>query len=282
MQVEEFWSELLFMWLASSLYMTLMFCLSHPLKNAGLVDFAWPSSFTALTLYLMHSSTGWTTRTYVMGSLYLFCGVRFMVGWALRTAKHGEDKRWALWRDTWSNGDFLMTPTGIRNVRFNLFFFYHAQSTATALSMIVPLLLVSRAPSPSFSLLEVTGLCLWFVSFVFENIADMQLDQFKREKTNRGQVCRSGLWAYSRHPNYFGEFGLWLAYALMGWSSAQNGLEQTCMLACPLLAYGFLVYFTGVPITEISSAKRRGQAYVDYQQSTNMFFPGFSKKAKCA
>lgn len=232
------------MWIISSIYMSLMFMISYPLKNAGMVDFAWPSTFTTLAIYLIATGSGWNVRMYLLGGMYIFCGARFIFGWIMRTLAHGEDKRWQLWRDTWAKGDFLMNPFGLRNEKLNLFLFYHAQSTCTALCMIIPLVLACRNPITQLSMIEYAAVALWILSFGFENVADMQLVAFKKSKANRGKVCMTGLWAYTRHPNYFGEFGIWVAYSIFGYASAQTDLDLAILIASPIVAYGFLVYFT--------------------------------------
>ncbi len=255
-------------------YMSALWCLGLRIGNAGLVDFGWPSGFTALAVSFAYFGDGDWKRQVLIASLYCVCGARFMIGWIVRTSQGGEDRRWTYWRKRWQNGDGLFS---IRSVSINLFAFYHAQTFATLLVLIVPLRLACGNGDPHINLLEWIALIVWFVSFLLENIADYQLDQFLKQPSGKPGVCRKGLWKYSRHPNYFFEFLIWVSYSIFAWPSASTVPEYVLLLLVPITAYWFLVYFTGIPITEAASRDRRGAAYEQYEQETNRFFPWFPK-----
>jgi steroid 5-alpha reductase family enzyme len=107
------------------------------------------------------------------------------------------------------------------------------------------------------------------VAVAGEAIADRQLQRFRENPANRGQVCQTGLWRYSRHPNYFCEWLHWWAYV------ACSGLRPVTLwgLLGPLAMWWFLNRVTGIPPTEAQSLKSRGEAYRRYQQTTSRFFP---------
>lgn len=267
-------AQLFFAGVVFFVYMTLLWWVGIKKGNAGLVDFGWPSGFTALALFNYWVAPQRHPALVVLTVLYVICGVRFMVGWIVRNVRDGEDRRWEYWRVLWREGRGQL---GIRSVATNLFVFYHAQTFATLAILTVPLVVVGRSTRTSFHPLEWIGMGLWTFAFVMENVADVQLDHHRRNCQGY-QVCRKGLWKYSRHPNYFFEFVIWCAYAVFAWPSATEPLQFVILLLVPLTAYGFLVYFTGIPVTEAASLDRRGEAYAQYQTETNRFFPGLPNK----
>lgn len=212
---------------------------------------------------------GWTGRKLLITIPYLICGLRFMYGWIVgrKHYKH-EDGRWNLWRERWRKGEGLF---GIKSEAINFFFFYHAQSLANIFFFSVPLILMTRNEEKGFYPLELVGIFIWIASFILENTADFQLAKFKSK--NRNEVMCSGLWKYSRHPNYFFEFMLWAAYCLMTFTSTRNSLDLALLSMVPIIGYYFLVHFTGVPMCEEASLRRRGEKYRKYQETTPMFFP---------
>jgi steroid 5-alpha reductase family enzyme len=124
-----------------------------------------------------------------------------------------------------------------------------------------------------------------------ENVADVQLGEFakaayKAKKSGdekliaKYQVMNKGLWRYSRHPNYFGEFLLWVGYAVYNLGTYSRAWEYANAIALPIVAYYYLVHFTGAWMAEQASVKKRGEAYVRYQKETNMFFPGPPRVSK--
>ncbi|HWP66262.1 MAG TPA: DUF1295 domain-containing protein [Candidatus Limnocylindria bacterium] len=135
----------------------------------------------------------------------------------------------------------------------------------------LPLLAAIAAPAP-LSPLDCTALALWTVGFGFEAVADLQLARFKADSANRDRVMDRGLWRYTRHPNYFGDWCVWWAFYLFavaagGWWSFFG----------PLLMSFLLLRVSGVALLESDIAGRR-PAYRDYVLRTNAFFPGPPKR----
>jgi steroid 5-alpha reductase family enzyme len=117
---------------------------------------------------------------------------------------------------------------------------------------------------------EIVGTALVFVSLCGETLADGQLAAFRRREENKGKVCTIGLWRYSRHPNYFFEWMIWVGFGVFALGSAYGWIG----LIAPASIYYLLRYKTGVPMAEESSLKSKGDAFRDYQTTTNEFFPG--------
>jgi steroid 5-alpha reductase family enzyme len=120
--------------------------------------------------------------------------------------------------------------------------------------------------------LDVAASALWLLGFVFEAGGDYQLSRFKRDPANKGRVLDTGLWRYTRHPNYFGDFCIWWSFYLFalsagGWWS----------VASPLLMTFLLLKVSGVAMLESTISNRRPE-YADYIGRTNAFFPGLPRK----
>ena len=137
----------------------------------------------------------------------------------------------------------------------------------------VPFLLAAENRGPAFSLLEYAALVLWVVAIAGEIAADVQLNAFKSNPANRGKTCRAGLWNYSRHPNYFCEWLIWVCFSLFALDSTYGYLA----LISPALMLYFLFKVTGIPATEAQALRTRGEEYRRYQQTTSAFVPWFPR-----
>jgi len=137
----------------------------------------------------------------------------------------------------------------------------------------IPLLLSNYDPRVHLGFTDFLGFALWVVAIGGESLADHQLKRFKSDPANRGRVCASGLWRYSRHPNYFFEWLVWVAFFLFampapwGWTT----------IFAPALMLFFLLRVTGIPYTEQQSLRSKGDAYRAYQRTTSAFVPWFPK-----
>lgn len=128
-------------------------------------------------------------------------------------------------------------------------------------------------PRP-WSWLDSLGACVIVLGGLFEAVADWQLARFKSDPANKGKVMDQGLWRYSRHPNYFGEFCVWWGFYLIA-LSAQGWWWA---IASPLLMTVLLLKVSGVALQEKDIGDRR-PGYRDYIKRTNTFFPGKPKQS---
>ena len=120
--------------------------------------------------------------------------------------------------------------------------------------------------------LDYLAFALWTFGMFFEAVSDMQLARFKATDNNRGKVLNTGLWRYSRHPNYFGEFCIWWAFFLFAVASG-----HWWSIVSPLLMSILLLKVSGVSMLESTISERRPE-YANYRKTTNAFFPWFPKK----
>ncbi len=150
----------------------------------------------------------------------------------------------------------------------NFLYLFLVQIPFVAL-FVLPVTVALDAAAAGWSWFQWLGVPVALLAIAGEFAADRQLARFRSRPGNEGGVCREGLWRYSRHPNYFFEWLHWWAYVAFSLGTERWWLS----LSGPVAMYIFLRFLTGVPPAERSSVKRRGDAYRDYQRSTNAFFP---------
>jgi steroid 5-alpha reductase family enzyme len=226
-------------------------------KNAGMIDPIWAFSlgFVAV-LYAVLGQGDLSTRIIVGVGGFLW-GSRLGLHLWHRNAGHDEDPRYRKFREQWG-----------AQANTKMFAFFQLQvviSMLLSLSFIVP---VYRATTPGVPLI-VLAVLIWIVSIAGEALADLQLRRFKADNSNKGKVCRAGLWRYSRHPNYFFECVHWVAYIPL---AVGVGPWLFAMFLPPVLMAWLLLRVSGVPMVEAESAKKR-EGYADYMRTTNALIP---------
>jgi steroid 5-alpha reductase family enzyme len=245
--------------------MLVVTAIANPLKNAGIVDVAWAFGFSLIAGTYFLLGDGFLLRKILMFAIATLSSWR--LAWFLlrRVMAHHpeEDGRYHVLRQEWG-------PRKSPWLFFGVFLFQGA------LMMIVssPFAFIAVNPNPEIKGIEWMSIGLWAIGALFEAIADQQLSHFKQQPKNKGKVCKNGLWAYSRHPNYFFEWLQWLGYYLFAVASPGGWLT----LYSPLLMLFFLTKMTGVAATEAQALKTKGEAYRLYQQTTSPFIPWFPKR----
>jgi steroid 5-alpha reductase family enzyme len=223
-------------------------------RDATSVDVAWTLLVVGLTVTYAIATDGDPSRRALVAGL--------VAAWGLRLALHlvrdrllrarGEDGRYRALREEWG-------PHAPRN-----FLFLHLAQVVFALLFSLPVLAAMRGgPLDGWAL---GGVLVWLMAVAGEGLADRQLADFRADPQNRGEVCRTGLWRYSRHPNYFFEWLQWWTYVLVGHATPLTLLGPAVMLV-------FLFRLTGIPYTERQALRSRGDKYRAYQRTTNSFFP---------
>ena len=164
-----------------------------------------------------------------------------------------------------------------------------AQGVANAAFLAFPAFIIASNPMEEISIFEIIGIVIWLASFIMESVADVQKLKFLRAMKKSGAlntVCNIGLWQYSRHPNYFAEWMVWNALVIASIPSWLQLYPNISVIIFVLLGVGLLmtssimyvtlVTYTGAVPAEYYSVQKR-PAYKEYQQTTNMFFPGPTK-----
>ena len=143
-----------------------------------------------------------------------------------------------------------------------------AQAVLIAL-LSVPFVMVFINSHGGIGAFEIAGAVLWLAAIAGESLADAQLNRFRADPSNKGKTCRVGLWKFSRHPNYFCEWLVWVAYFVYALGSPGGWMA----VYAPALMYLFLTRITGIKATEEHAVRSRGEEYLEYQRTTNAFFP---------
>jgi steroid 5-alpha reductase family enzyme len=260
-------TDILIMMLAGFLLLFLLMCIlwliQKQTKNAGIVDVLWAFSFPILTTMYVYMTQGVMTKKSILLCMVWIWGGRLGTYLFIRNQKGPEDIRYQKLREEWGDQS-----------ESKMFFFFQFQALlATVLSF--PFALISYNSESGISLFEMIGIVVWMVGVGGESLADSQLKRFKKNPANKGKVCDSGLWHYSRHPNYFFEWTIWVSYFIFALSVPYGWLS----IVSPLFMLYFLVKVTGIPMTEELSLKSKGEAYREYQRTTSAFVPWFKKSA---
>ena len=241
----------------------LSFALARRINNYGIVDIVWSYSFAALVIFYAFFSAGWIVRKAMIATMAIIWSLRLGTHLGRRVISHHpfEDGRYVQLRKDWAS-----------NFTLKMAAFFQMQALSVVV-LGVAFFIVNLNPVPQLHWLEITGAALWLLAIIGEARADAQLAAFKRDKKNHGHVCANGLWRYSRHPNYFLEWLIWVSFFVFalgspwGWTAAIG----------PLSILYLLLRVTGIPLTEEQSLRSKGAAYRHYQTTTSAFIPWFPK-----
>lgn len=244
------------------IYVNLVHLAALVRKDNGLMDAAWGMGFILVALFSLVAADGLDARRVLLVTLVMVWGSRLSLHILIRNAgREGEDFRYRNWRETWGRWFYVRSYLQI----------YMLQGTIMFL-VCAPILLVNSRRGGPLGVLDVLGLGVWLVGFVFEATGDYQLLRFVKNPANKGRVMRYGVWRLTRHPNYFGEATLWWGCFLIalgvpgGWWA----------LVSPVLIGFLLLRVSGIPMLEAKYKDR--PEYQEYQRTTSAFFPWFPRK----
>jgi steroid 5-alpha reductase family enzyme len=235
-------------------------------RNAGYVDLGWAMSVGLTVSIALVAGNADFAKRLLLCLFPLVWSVRLSIVIASRlTPGQQEDGRYTQLRDRLGKKfPLLMLP-----------FFLFQALLAVVLSL--PVLYAVLVLPAEVRIVEALGVLLMLVALLGETTADLQLKAFTQSADRGDGVCRQGLWAYSRHPNYFFEWVFWVGLGLF---CAQFSLVLLFSILSPLIMFILLTRVTGIPPTEALAIKKRPQAYGRYQAEVSPFFPWFpSRKA---
>lgn len=255
--------------LAGSLVIILMvlsWLLAIKLNFFSLVDVAWSYAFAVVAGLYAYYGLGWSQRILLIFIMVSLWSIRLGTHLVQRLKSHfpTEDGRYITLRKSFEHK---------MNLKFLVFFL--AQGLSVVL-LSYPVLIATHNTHPKLHWLEYLGAGLWFLALIGEALSDKQLSDFKKNPENKGKVCQAGLWNYSRHPNYFFEWLIWVAYFVFACASPWGWIS----IFCPIVMLALLFKVTGIPATEAQSLKSKGNAYLDYQKTTSVFMPWFKKSSQ--
>ncbi len=245
---------LLYSAVALSAFFALLWAAAARSRDASHVDVGWALGLGGMGIVAALAGNG------DPGRRLLLAGMTSL--WSLRLATHlyfdrvrgkPEDGRYAALRASWG-----------ANADRNFFLFFQAQALLD-LVLALPFFAAAARPGP-LGAADWAAVALLALSVAGEAHADRMLAAFRAEPANRGEVCREGLWAWSRHPNYFFEWTVWLAFAALAPADWRSWTS-------PVLMLYFLFRVTGIPATEAQALRSRGDAYRRYQKEVSAFIP---------
>lgn len=246
------------------LVMAAAWAVQRRLGNAGWVDAFWSfGQGAAGVAYALAPAPGiaWPgTRQLIVAALVAAWSLRLGLHIAARSRHPPEDARYAQFRSDWGAG-----------FQARMFGFLMIQA-ATAAFLALSILVAARNPRP-FGAQDAAALALCALAILGEGTADAQLRRFRADPANRGRICDVGLWRYSRHPNYFFEWLIWLAYPVFAIDASGAYPWGWIALSGPAAMYWFLVHVSGIPPLEAHMLRSRGAAYREYQARTRPFLP---------
>ncbi|HET6746506.1 MAG TPA: DUF1295 domain-containing protein [Candidatus Saccharimonadales bacterium] len=238
------------------IYMSIVFIIAWRRRRLDIVDVAWGGAFiVAALISLLWGEPGWLQ--YIVTTLVVVWAVRLSSSLLKRfLASSKEDPRYAAMQQRWHHHFALKSYLHIFLVQAFL-------ATLISLSVIV----VNLSYVHGISLNVYVGAAIWIIGFIFESVGDAQLRHHLADSKNKGKLMTSGLWRYTRHPNYFGEATQWWGIYVMALAVPYGWLT----IVAPLTITILLLFVSGVPLTERHFEGRPG--WKEYKHRTSAFVP---------
>lgn len=257
-----FLGALVAMAVALSILMACAWLVQQRTGNSGWVDTIWTFSVGLVgaggALWPMAGQPV-SDRQWLVAALVILWSLRLGSHIAVRSAGISDDPRYAAAAQEW----------GADSPR-KMFIFLQNQALGS-IPLVFAIFIAAHAPFAELRLQDYLGALILLTGIACEALADAQLKTFRSDPSNKGKVCDTGLWSWSRHPNYFFEWFGWLAYPMIA-VSLDYGWGWLTLLG-PAFMYWILVHVTGIPPLEEQMLRSRGAAYRVYQTRTSKFFP---------
>lgn len=232
-------------------------------KNNSLIDSFWGVGFVIIAIFSLLITLNLRLPQVIVTFLVILWGVRLSARISLRNKGKPEDWRYAAWRTKWGSHASLRSYTDV-----------FLPQAVLCFVIALPVIFVNiHSVNIKYPALLALGIIVWLVGFIFEAIGDSQLDEFKNSKSSTNEVLDTGLWKYSRHPNYFGEATLWWGIGIIALSCSFSALWT---LIGPITITFLLLKVSGVPMLEKKMSKN--PKYKSYMSKTNRFIPGSVKQ----
>jgi len=244
------------------LYFSLFFVIAVLKKDNSIVDIGWGLGYVYTANMTLYLTNNYNLRSFIITFIVTIWGLRLSYHIFKRNLGQGEDFRYAEWRKNWDH--FYLTS------------FLRVFMLQGVLLFIIstPIIKIISAPYQSLKIIDFIGLLIWGIGFAFETAADKQLKDFKSldESEKDGHVLKSGVWEYTRHPNYFGDALVWWGFYTIALAVSGGWI----FIFSPIIMTLLLRFVSGVPLLEKRYAD--DEEYQRYAKKTNKFFPWFSKK----
>lgn len=247
------------------IYLHLWFLISVIKKNLGLIDIAWGLSFVVITWTVFLYTETITIASISILSFVSLWGLRLTYYLFLRNWSKPEDYRYVNMRKKWGKIPYVQAYFKV---------FYLQILLSFVISLPLQSVFYVKAGLEWFHYLVLgLGIVLFIIGFIFESVSDAQLKRFKSNPNNKGKIMDKGLWAYTRHPNYFGDFMIWISYFVIMFYSFD--LDYVFAIIGTLIMGYLLRYVSGVPLLE--KRYQYDKNYQAYAKQTSIFFPKLKK-----
>jgi steroid 5-alpha reductase family enzyme len=241
--------------------MIFIFILAQILKNNSIVDIGWGIGFILITSVLFLAKVSADPKEIILLVMIFVWGMRLALHIFLRSRGKGEDFRYAQWRKDWG-----------KNAAIIAFYKVFLLQGLLMIFIALPIIVEFSSNSDKLNHFSLLGCMVFAFGLLFESVGDCQLYCFKRNKENKGKLITSGLWKYTRHPNYFGEAVLWWGIAIFTIGSE----FWIVSFIGPLVLNLLLVFVSGVPMLE---KKYEGnKEWEAYKKVTPAFIPIIGRK----
>jgi steroid 5-alpha reductase family enzyme len=238
-------------------YMVSIWLVSLVARDASIVDYLWGPGFVLVAWAGFFTQARPAPRHLLLTVLVTIWGLRLGIYLFRRNRGQGEDYRYAQWREQHGAQWWWRS-----------FFQVNLLQGVVMWLVSAPLVATFQATQPAdLTLVDTVGVIVWIIGFGFEAIGDWQLARFKTQPENQGRVLATGLWRYTRHPNYFGDATLWWGFYLI---AVAAGAFWT--IFSPVLMTLLLMRVSGVALLEKKLKDSKPQ-YQDYMRRTSAFFP---------
>lgn len=237
-------------------YMSLLFVISLLRQDNGTADIGYGlGCVVAVSCAAFMEKPQW--HVLVLCGLVWIWGVRLATRIYRKNKGKPEDFRYKAWRDAWE-----------KNFVVRSFFQIYLLQGVVIYMVALPVILAIVFPKPENLSILTIGVSLWIIGFLFEALGDYQLDRFIKDPANKGKILTSGLWRYSRHPNYFGESVMWWGIAI-----AACGVSSLWIVGflSPVLITYLLLFVSGVPMLE--KRWQQNAEWQEYKRKTSVFVP---------
>ncbi len=252
------WALLLLGWAFAASLQLVLYVVQRRTGSATVVDAGWAASLVGIVLLYAAFGDGEPEHRLLVAVMATVAFGRLTIHVAQRVGGE-EDPRYAALRERWQ-------ARGVEQRR--MFVLFQAQALIAAI-LSLPFLAAAFNDHDGLEALEWIGVAVWLVGACLEALADRQLARFRRSSGARDSVLDSGLWRYSRHPNYFGQWLTWCGYALVGLAAPWGWVG----LVAPVLMLCSILFVTGLPPLEERLLRSKGDAYRAYQRRTSAFVP---------
>ncbi len=243
------------------IYMSLWFFVSVAKKRNDVADVAWGLGFVLMSWISLLLAGNFSARSWLVVFLVTVWGLRLEIHIYQRNRGKSEDYRYLAWRQQWGKWFYLRSYFQVYLLQgFFLFL------------IVVPVLIINKSSGSVVGYLDFIGVVIWLLGFCFEALGDAQLARFIKDSANKGKLLQSGLWRYTRHPNYFGEVTQWWGIWLISLSASGIWLGVIGPLTITIL----ILKVSGVPLLEKKMAEH--PEFADYKRRTSVFIPWLPKK----